>query len=413
MNLSFLQTPGWRRAGQVLELVPFLAAIVMVPFVIPGGTLVPWHPYTMDLQTYLDAGQALAHGGDILTMRFTMNQLAFIYPMFSALVAVPLSYLPYTLMQLAWIVLSVLLIRTMLRRFGVPAGVAVATLTTFVVLVCEPVRSTLGYGQVNVIVLALVVLDLLPGRRIGPRGAMTGLAASIKLTPALFAIYLLSMRRWKDTAWLVAVFAATTAIGFAVLPHESIGFWKTILVEQDTRTGAAYYLSNQSVLGGMVRMFGDTHSMHVLGIVLGALVGLTAAIAGAMWTRRGEELFGIGLVGLGTLMASPLSWTHHFVWVVPLGIAMFRYALPLSVKVIGGAFAVWTTAGLILQWLPYAQNQELTYTFFQDLVSDVTPILSVALIIAAVLTAARRPASAPEPTPVSTTERHLLPEPTF
>jgi alpha-1,2-mannosyltransferase len=211
----------------------------------------------------------------------------------------------------------------------------------------------------------------------------------------------------------VAVFAATTLIGFIVLPHESIEFWKLILVEQDTRTGAAYYLSNQSVLGGMVRMFGDTGRMHLLGLVIGALVGLLAAIAGAAWTRRGEELFGVGLVGLGTLMASPLSWTHHFVWVVPIGIALFRYGLPRSVKIVGGAFSVWTTAGLILQWLPYAQGQELTYSFFEDLVSDITPILSVATIILAALTVRHhRPVDAGASAATGRVEeRHLLPEP--
>ncbi len=386
MNLSFLQRGGWRKLGYVVELAPFLAAMIVLPYVIPGGRPWPWSPNTMDLRVYVEAGHALTQGGDIITMRFTQFNLAFIYPMFAALIAVPLSYVPYKLMQVLWTMLSVLLLRTILRRFGVPPGILVGLVGAFIVLLCQPIRATLGYGQVNLIVMSLVLLDLLPGRRLGPRGALTGLAAGIKLTPGLFIVYLAALRRWRDAAWALGVFLATTLIGLLFLPHETVAFWK-VLLAGDTRTGAAYYLGNQSVLGGMVRLFGDSAAVHAVATVLGIATALLAVWAAVRWSRRGEELFALSLVGLGTLMVSPLSWTHHFVWVVPLTFAMFRYALPRAVKVVGGLFCVWVISGLVLQWLPYDQGLELLYGPWENFVSAISPILGVALVVVAALTA--------------------------
>jgi len=385
VNLTFLEHGAWRKVGWILELAPFVAAFIVLPYVIPGGRPWPWSPNTMDLRVYVEAGHALIQGGDIISLRFTQFNLAFIYPMFAALIAVPLSYVPYKLMQVLWTFASVLLIRTVLRRFGVPAGILVGVVGVVIVLICQPVRATLGYGQVNVMVMSLVLLDLLPGRRIGPRGALTGLAAGIKLTPGLFILYLAALRRWRDAAWALGVFLATSLIGLIVLPSETVAFWRT-LIAGDTRTGAAYYLGNQSVLGGMVRLFGDSTIVAAVATVIGGLTALAAVWAAARWSRRGEELFALGLVGLGTVMASPLSWTHHFVWVVPLGFALFRYALPRAVKVVGGLFSVWVFSGLVLQWLPYDQGRELLYGFWANLISAITPILGVALVIIALVT---------------------------
>jgi alpha-1,2-mannosyltransferase len=407
VNLTFLQHGAWRKVGWVLELAPFVAAVIVLPYVIPGGRPWPWSPNTMDLRVYLEAGHALTQGGDIINLRFTQFNLAFIYPMFAALIAVPLSYVPYKLMQLLWTFASVLLIRTLLRRFGVPAGVLVGIVGVVIVLLCQPIRATLGYGQVNVMVMSLVLLDLLPGRRIGPRGAMTGVAAGIKLTPGLFILYLAALRRWRDAAWALGVFLATSLIGLIILPGETVAFWQTLL-RGDTRTGAAYYLGNQSVLGGMVRLFGDGGTVHAVATVVGGLTGLAAVWAAARWSRRGEELFALGLVGLGTVMASPLSWTHHFVWVVPLGFALFRYALPRSIKVVGGLFSVWVFSGLVLQWLPYDQGRELLYGFGQNLVSAITPILGVALVIIALVTS--RGGNVVEPTVEHTADAAPAPE---
>ena len=140
----------------------------------------------MDLQVYVDAGRALLKGYDVVNLRFTDNGLSFIYPTFALLLAVPISWLPLGFLQVAFTLVSVLLLRVLLRRFGVPAGLPIAVIGTVIVLLCQPVRATLGYGQVNVMVAAFVLIDLLPGRRLGPRGFLTGIAAGIKLTPALF-----------------------------------------------------------------------------------------------------------------------------------------------------------------------------------------------------------------------------------
>jgi alpha-1,2-mannosyltransferase len=393
-----MQRPGWVKAGRVLEVTPFIAALIVLPFVIPGGHFWPWKSNTMDLQVYVDAGRALLKGYDVVNLRFTDNSLAFIYPTFALLLAVPISWLPLGFLQVAFTLVSVLLLRILLRRFGVPAGLPIAVIGTVIVLLCQPVRATLGYGQVNVMVAAFVFIDLLPGRRLGPRGFLTGIAAGIKLTPALFGIYLLFLKRYKDAAWVFGVLFATIVVGFAFLPRESIEFWR-LLVEGDTRTGAAYYLGNQSVLGGFVRLFhsyGEPGGVQYLALFVGAVTALIACVAGAGWTRRGEGLFGLSLVGLGTLMASPLSWTHHFVYVLPMVFALARRRVPNVLKWIGWPLFAWVFSGLVLQWLPYDQGRELHYGLFENLVSAITPALSVVFIVIAAFTFQQLPVIEPE-----------------
>src|SRR5581483_12201814 len=57
----------------------------------------------------------------------------------------------------------------------------------------QPVRETLTFGQINLVLALLVLADLLV---LAPRGSRLtgvgiGLAAAIKLTPAVFILYLL------------------------------------------------------------------------------------------------------------------------------------------------------------------------------------------------------------------------------
>ena len=119
-----------------------------------------------------------------------------------------------------------------LHRFGLTGWVLslAATATVFFV---EPVSETLAFGQLGIFLVALVVLDLAPGpriwsRRILPEGALTGLAAAVKLTPAIFVVYLLAVRRMR-AFWAAVVAALVVTLASAVVaPHASWEFWSRL-----------------------------------------------------------------------------------------------------------------------------------------------------------------------------------------
>ena len=83
----------------------------------------------------------------------------------------------------------------------------------------------------------------------------------------------------------------------------------------NTRTASPLYVGNQSLLGVVYRLIGETTALTLLGLAISGLVALLGAVVASQWWRAGEKVFAVALVGLCTCLASPLSWTHHHVWV--------------------------------------------------------------------------------------------------
>jgi alpha-1,2-mannosyltransferase len=92
-------------------------------------------------------------------------------------------------------------------------------------------------------------------------------------------------------------------------------------------------------------------------------------------------VFAVALVGLCTCLASPVSWTHHYVWILPMGAAvLLRRTLPRWVRLLGGCWVVWVALCLPLTVLPYGYDTELSYTPLQQLVGNLGPLLGLTLV---------------------------------
>ena len=89
----------------------------------------------------------------------------------------------------------------------------------------DPARATLGYGQVDILLTAAVLYDLSLPDTARRKGMLIGLAAGLKLTPAIFAVYLLVTGRRRAAATAAAAFAGTVVAGFSVFPAGSAWFW--------------------------------------------------------------------------------------------------------------------------------------------------------------------------------------------
>ena len=188
----------------------------------------------------------------------------------------------------------------------------------------EPVVETLAFGQVGIFLVALIVLDLVPGprvfRRVLPEGALTGVATAIKLTPAIFVLYLLAVRKIRAFGVAVGVGLAVTLISAAIVPQASYDFW-TRLAHGDTGLGGSViYYTNQSVMADVVRIFGLGRGSALAGLIGCAIVALAGVWAAMLWHRIGDVRLAVNLCGVAGLLASPVSWLHHFVWIVPLAV---------------------------------------------------------------------------------------------
>ena len=381
----------------VVELAPaYVVALLILPWVIAHGVAWPWQPSTIDLQVYVYAVNDMLAGKDIYATSTPGWNLPFIYPPIAAVLMVPLAFGPYWLWQLLWTLVLIWAQQSVLRRCGVPRGWVLGVIGVVVVLAVEPIRTTLGYGQVNTVLMALVVADLLPYRPPGrgpgrsgggerrriPQGTLLGLAAAIKLTPALFVVFAYQAGRRRAAITGVVSFLGFTLVGAVVQWSPSLVFWSSIAVGDTRAPNSPFYVGNQSLLSTVTRIAGANDvATTLLGLGLSAIVAVLGAVVAAHWWQKGEQVFAVALVGLCTCLASPVTWTHHYVWVLPLGAAvLLRRTLPRWVRLVGGCWVVWVSLCLPLAVLPYGYDAELAYTFLQQLVANLGPLLGLALV---------------------------------
>ena len=383
---------------------PFAVAVILLPWIIAEGKVWPWEPSTIDLQVYVYAVRDMLAGGDIYATATPGWKLSFIYPPIAAVLMVPLVVGPYVFWQLVWTGLLVWAQQSVLKRCGVPRGWQLGLIGAAVVLAVEPIRTTIGYGQVNTLLMALVFADLLPipepvegpgERRRIPQGSLIGLAAAIKLTPALFVVFAFAIGKRRVALTALVSFVAFTAVGAVFQWSQTLAFWLGLAGGQ-TRTAAPIYTGNQSLLGVFHRLGDDTSALTTLvGLAFAAVVALLGTLVAAQWWADGEKAFAVAVVGLCTCLASPLSWTHHYVWILPLGaVVLLRRRLPRWVRVLSGFWVVWVSVCLPLAVLPYGFDRERDFTFLQQLVANLGPLLGLALIVglaARMVTRARSP----------------------
>jgi alpha-1,2-mannosyltransferase len=299
------------------------------------------------------------------------NGVQFTYPPFAAVVFAVASVLSWTAMRWAmtlvslaalglslWLVFGALGYADRPRvRLGATLGVSALALLT------EPVQQTLALGQVNLLLMLLVVADLLTASALNGQtrwwhGIGIGLAAGVKLTPLIFIPYLLLIRRYRQAAVAAGVFVATVALGYAVLPKDSGTYWMHGLFLKANRIVFLGTRGNQSLRGVLTRLAGSVTSGTAPWIVALILVVIVGLVAAAVLYRAGHPVPAMLACALTGLLVSPLSWDHHWVWVAP-AIALLAH---LGARARGLARAAWWVAGgaLVLVFGAWPQLWDLS-----------------------------------------------------
>jgi alpha-1,2-mannosyltransferase len=376
---------GRRLVRAAMEfLPPFAVALLILPYIIQYGKLIPWQPSTIDLQVYVYAVKDMLAGKDIFATTTPFWNLYFIYPPIAAILMTPLAFGPYVFWQVVWTGGLVWAQQSVLKRCGAPRGWKLGLIGVAVLLAMEPIRTTLGYGQVNTILMALVIADLLPDppaqpRRI-PQGTLIGLAAAIKLTPALFVIFMFLIGKRRPAITALISFAAFTGIGAILLFRETLVFFGG-LSGGDTRTASPLYAGNQSLLGVVFRLVDTSRTTTFVGLAVAGVLAVLGCLVAAHWWRNDEKVFAVALVGLTTCLASPLSWTHHYVWILPMAMAVLSSGIPRWARYVGGLWVIWVCVCLPLAVLPYGGGRERQFDFLQQLVANLGPLLGLSLLV--------------------------------
>lgn len=348
----------------------------------------PFSPFALDFDVYVNAGRTVLAGGDLYSTE--AGALPFIYPPIAALLVTPTALGPQLLWQVVWLILQIAAIIAVVHRCGL-TGWRMAAVSTLALVTCMPVLTSTLLGQVGIFLTAAVILDLLPGptilpRRFLPAGWLTGLAAAIKLTPALFIPFLFITRRRREALIAVTSASVATAVGFAFFPAQSWAYWRQTLNPEGFGFNlGSVYLANQSIIGIFKRTAPYNEAEATAGIAMAALFALLSLLVARKAALAGFDLLSLSLVGVGTLMASPISWTHHYIWIVPLAVQLLRRELPRSIQIRGTLFALWywvTPYNL----LPKGGLVELDYTWQQNAFGAFGLVLGAALLISVAAT---------------------------
>jgi alpha-1,2-mannosyltransferase len=299
--------------------------------------------YRLDLDVYRLGSDAWRHGGELYGQLPDVRiggDLPFIYPPIAAVVLTPFALVPFGVASAAIAILTIaalaLTLVMVLRSLDVGPATLVAFAVLPVALVLEPVRSTLYFGQINVLLMALVAVDCLARRPRWPRGALVGLAAAIKLTPAVFVLFFLLRGDRRSALTAGASFLCATGLGFLLAPWESVRFWTSRVFEADQLVGITFN-SNQSIAALLVRLGIDA---GVLRLLLAAAVLALAATAMRRAFGAARPTWALALNALGALPVSPLSWSHHWVWIAPIlltaGVTAWRARTRIAIAATAG-----------------------------------------------------------------------------
>ncbi|CAN5134044.1 glycosyltransferase 87 family protein [soil metagenome] len=306
----------------------------------------------VDLLCYRFGALRVWAGQDLYSVGMTGNSrtMLFDYTPFAALAFLPLSGLSQAATLTVGLLVNVLCVGYIVRRMLTVAGVtktaglwALTALLTGAALWLEPVRLSLQLGQINIVVMTIVIADVLAPASRKWAGIGIGIAAGIKLTPALFVIFLFVTGRRRAAATAAATFVGTVAAGFALLPADSRFFWLQGGFDDDRRISSDP-LANTSLRGLLLRLHWATGWETV---AAGALAVVALALATVAW-RRGQVILAVAIVGMGTAAVSPFSWSHHWVWFVPLLVHLGLRAYGYRSR--GASVALWLIAACFGGW---------------------------------------------------------------
>jgi alpha-1,2-mannosyltransferase len=351
---------------------PVPVLVLVVAAVVAGGL----HGGFTDLFVYQHAGRRVLEGLPALGSSDPVTGLSFSYPPFAAFVMVPLALMPAWLAAALWTGASVgalaavvVLVRRALDR---PTAGWLVALLTGGALAMEPVWQNLVFGQVNAFVMVAVLVDLLwPGRRWS--GVLLGLAAGVKLTPLVLVALLVLVGRRATAGRAILAFAGTVAVGFVAAPGWATRYWTDGLVDAG-RIGPPALAHNQSVYGALTRLL-DGRPPTLLWLALAVPLCVAILLVARAWWRRGDHVLGTCLAAVAMLVASPISWSHHWVWAVPIALALWERSR--------WAAAAWTAVFVTrpVLWPPWGRSLEYGWSPFEHLVGNAYLLAALALSV--------------------------------
>jgi alpha-1,2-mannosyltransferase len=314
----------------------------------------------IDLDVYVRGAAAVLRHEPLYTV--SVQGQPFTYPPFAALVFVPFELLGNVDARLLLTVASIgcyfVVVVVCARRLRM--SLASAGLVALAGLAFEPFARNILLGQINIVLAALVVVDcfVVPARY---RGMMIGIAAGIKIVPGAFILFLILKREWAAVVRCGAAFAATVGLGAVFAPRDSWLFWSGGFINL-SRFGedAVIRGDNQSLTGAFMRLSRDLSPPPILILLLSCAAMALGLVAAKRQIDSGNDVAALVCIAFGSLLSSPISWTHHWIWAVPAVMVLVQTGRRLAAALLASIFVIGP-----MWFAPRGQLLELKHNWWQ------------------------------------------------
>ncbi len=327
---------------------------------IDGWSSIP----SSDVRVYAQGGRWALKRWDVYSSAFSSeytDYLPFSYPPFGAIVMVPLGLLPDPVIFPLWTVVSLICLAgvislsfrcALIRVTAARSRTALVAVGVLLVIPTGPVSELLPFGQIGAILTLACLTDVLGRTGRVPQGVLVGIMSAVKLTPGLFIIHWLVNRQWRAAGTAVATVAACWTIGALWLPSSTATYlWGERLIVNPTARAARPDLEYNQSIGGVLARINEGYIPMTAYLILAVAVGMVGLAIGVLAVRAQAPLTAAAVIGLTSVLITPVSWTHHALWLIPalgavLGDATTRWRVAMSVALIAAIY--YPTRG----WMP-------------------------------------------------------------
>jgi alpha-1,2-mannosyltransferase len=400
----FVLAPSSRRHWQVIG-VSFAVCVLIELVLVPN-----FYNHFIDLHAYWEGNAVWLDGGDLYG-RLSSPSAGwvpdFIYPPFALIALAPFTVTSFSVAKVTIVAVSVACLAVcayvILRRLRptAPAHTTVRLVAVAmpVLAVLEPVRTTIGLGQINLLLMTAVVVDCLGPKTRLPRGVLVGLAAAVKLTPAAFLLFFILRKDVKAAVTAAVTALVATGMGFALAPRESMRFWLGGVLFQPHRVSGPATRENQTIAASLNRLHLAEGTQLLTRVALIVIV----LVAGAIAVRYADRLLALLANATVALLMSPLSWVAHWVWLAMAWLMIaHRVFATMSDDTASSRRRGWAvvvlltvTAAFVMSPHDLASRNGPSWRPWEHLVVHTYPVVAIVFLVVTAWLALRRRAGDP------------------
>lgn len=304
--------------------------VFSIVFFFYNGFIIPFFTNMDDFGVYYETSKKIINH-DYTIYNVKIHTDVFNYPPVYSIIIKPIGYFNYFFIKNIWLILSITLyILSSIILFKLLDIKFKENILFFISLsfIFKPALETFKWGQVNSIVLFLIICGLffyLQERDI-VSGILFGFAAAVKLSPAIFILLFLVKKKYTIVATFILTFILLNLWAVMILGFDtSINYYLKLLPELFKR-GMFDNPYNQSFHNLFSRLFkeGNGYSTPVfvsnkLADILtkvSTTIILILSIITLIIKRDSEFILLFSLLLITSLISSNLLWEHHFIMII-------------------------------------------------------------------------------------------------